>query len=137
MKQVEEKEQFVKPVKLTSHPLSYSQVIDELRSIFQEQRDIDKHVFKEMLEKSRFKTSNFLEQNPVTYTCELLREILLHTLDQEQDKKVKELNKKIANKSVDYIKDIFLNINFEHKKETMYVFFAYVIGMLDNLDLRK
>lgn len=136
MNEIQEKEQFIKPVKLTSHPLSYSQILDQLRDVFQEQKDIDKHLFKEILEKSRFKTNNFLEQNPVTYCCELVKEVLIHIIEKEQDLKIRENNKKVAIKSIDYIKELFLNINYEYKKDTMYVFFAYVIGMLEALDLK-
>lgn len=137
MNKIEEKEQFIRPVKLDATPLSYSQIISELRNVFYAQRDIDKHLFNRVLENSRFKTNDFLEQNPVTYTCELLREILLHSIEQEKDEKIKIQNKRVANKSVDHIKDLFLNINYENKTETMYVFFAYILGMLESLDLIK
>jgi len=133
----ESKEQFVRPVKLNPTPLSYEQIVQELKNIFSEQKDIDSHLFNTVLENSRFKTKGFLELNPVSYTCDLLREVLKSTFEDEQDPKLREYNLRLVDKSVNHIKDLFLNLSYDNKVKSMYVFFAYVLGMLENLDIKK
>lgn len=132
---IEEREQFVRPVKLQHTSLSYKEVLGELKSILLEQKDNDVREFKEFLEKSRYKNSDLLEQHPVTYLCELLRTILLEIQEEEEDLAVKRERIILINKTINHLKDIFIDVSFSRNNKIMYITFAYLLGILESVDI--
>lgn len=132
---IEEREQFVRPVKLQHTSLSYKEVLEELKSILLEQKDNDVREFKEFLEKSRYKNSDLLDQHPVTYLCELLRTILLEIQEEEEDPAVKRERIILINKTINHLKDIFIDVSFSRNNKIMYITFAYLIGILESVDI--
>lgn len=134
---IEEKDQFIRPVRLETSSLKYSEIISELKNVFLKQKDIDIDKFNKVIEASRYKAADFLEQHPTTYVCELLRTVLLFMQEEEKNIELKDKNSAIINKTINHIKDLFIDMSYENKTDAMYVFFAYILGMLEKLDISE
>lgn len=138
MIEIKEKESSgVQPVKMHDFNLTFSEIIKELNYIFLDQKEVDKSVYNVTKERSIFKNGDIHSMHPLSYICDLMKVMLEEIIDQENDTSTKAFKKSVANKSLDNLKDMFLTTSVKDKTKCSYIFFAYVIGMLECLELYK